>query len=136
VTAAVTAGIDVFVIGIATSDNPASAQTLERMAQAGGRAQMGATKHYPVANRAQLVTALSDITGQVQNCNFNLGTPPPSPSDVAVNVDGIRLERGTDWQYGVNNSSIAVTGNWCNKLKAGTAKNAEIIFGCPGVPIL
>lgn len=97
---------------------------------------MGATKHYPVANRTQLVAALSSIASEVRECTFNLGTPPPSPTDVAVNIDGMRLQRVTDWEYGSGNTSVVVGGSWCSKLKAGTASAAEIIFGCPGVPIL
>ena len=136
VAASVAAGIDVFVVGIATADTASSAQTLERMAEAGGRAQAGATKHYPVANRAELVAALSKITSQVRECTFELSTPPPSPTDVAVNIDGVRLMSGTDWDYGAGNMSVIVKGEWCTKLKSGAAKGADIIFGCPGVQIL
>lgn len=136
VTASVAAGIDVFVVGIATADNPSSAETLERMAQAGGRAQAGATKHYPVANRAELVAALSKIASQVRGCTFDLTTAPPSPTDVAVNIDGTRLVRGTDWNYGAGNMSVIVKGDLCAKLKTGAAKAAEIVFGCPGLQIL
>ena len=38
------------------------------------------TKYYPVANRADLVTALTAITGQVTNCVFPLSKPPPVPT--------------------------------------------------------
>ena len=49
---------------------------------------MGDPRYYPVASRAELVNALSLITGKVADCVFPLDKLPPSPDDVAVDVNG------------------------------------------------
>ena len=138
VTAAAAAGMPSFVVGIATQDGDAH-DTLNQMAVAGGRPRNGDVRYYPVASRDELTTALETITGQIVSCTFFLDKPPPSPNDVAVNVDGMRVARDTNsmegWNYGDGNRSVVLYGSVCDKLKAGDAKDVQIIFGCPGMPI-
>jgi hypothetical protein len=59
------------------------------------------------------------------------------PDNVAVEVDGVRIARDSSqgWQYGPGNTTVVLNGAVCDRLKAGTAKNVQIIFGCPGVVI-
>lgn len=131
------AGFDTFVIGIATAGTNAD-RVLSEMAMAGGRARMGAMPpYYPVANRADLVTALSAITRAVSDCRFALDKEPPSKDDVAVNLDGMRVPRDAmmGWEYSPDGKAIVVHGQACEDLKAGKIMNVEIIFGCPNVPI-
>jgi hypothetical protein len=134
ITEAVSAGFKVFVVGIATAGTGAHRQ-LNEMAVAGGEARMGDPQYYAVANKADLVAALTQITARVSNCVFPLDKTPPSPNDVAVNVSGRRLVKDTDWRYGANMRSIEVIGAACEALKAGSVDSVEIIFGCPNVPI-
>jgi hypothetical protein len=137
VTDALKAGIPSFIVGIATSGSEAH-DTLNMMADAGGRPRNDATKYYPVASRAELITALEVITGQIASCTFPLDTPPPVVENVAVEVDGARLARDNQvsgWSYGPNNRSIVLNGEVCDRLKAGTAKDVQILYGCPGAII-
>ena len=134
---ALKAGIASFVIGIATAGSNAH-ETLNLMADAGGRPRNDATKYYPVASRAELITALEVITGQIASCTFPLDTPPPVVDNVAVEVDGTRVSRdnmASGWSYGPNNRSIVLHGEVCDRLKAGTAKDVQILYGCPGAVI-
>jgi von Willebrand factor type A domain len=132
VTAARAAGIETFVIGLATQ---AATATLNQLAEAGGRPQTGAaTKYYSVSNGAALTAALASITGLVQNCTFPLGTAPPPGSTVVVQIDGTTLGMN-DWQYGAGSTSVIVTGAWCDKLKTDKAKTAAIKYRCDGLPI-
>jgi hypothetical protein len=89
---------------------------------------------YPVASRDELVSALEQITGQVASCTFALDPPPPAPNNVAVDVDGMRVNRDTTqtdgWNYGPNNRSIVFYGPACERLKAGAAANVQVIYGC------
>jgi hypothetical protein len=134
---ALKAGIPSFIVGIATAGSDAH-DTLNMMADAGGRPRNDATKYYPVASRAELITALEVITGQIASCTFPLDTPPPVVDNVAVEVDGTRLARdnpASGWSYGPNNRSIVLNGEVCERLKAGTAKDVQILYGCPGAVI-
>lgn len=134
ITDAVGAGFRVFVVGIATAGTGAHRQ-LNEMAVAGGEARVGDPQYYAVANKADLVAALTQITQRVSNCVFPLDMKPPSPNDVAVNLGGKRLTKDVDWKYGANMGSIEVTGASCEMLKAGSVETVEIVFGCPNVPI-
>jgi hypothetical protein len=131
------AGYKTYVVGIATNFGTASA-TLDRLADAGGTARMGMPRYYPVASKQDLISTLSVITGKVADCVFPLDQMPPSPNDVAVDVDGARLGRDMNkmsgWDYGAGNKSIEIYGAACEKIKAGTSA-VKIIFGCPGMVI-
>lgn len=139
VAAANAAGFATFVVGIAASgimvDGVDAFAVLNNMAQAGGRARDGDTKFYSANNQAELTTALGSIAQQAADCTFVLTEPPGSPGDVAVELDGARL--GTnDWSYGAGNRSIVIQGAYCDKLKKGDVKEAQVKFGCPGQVIL
>jgi hypothetical protein len=138
ITGAKAAGFDTFVVGIATAGTNAD-KVLNDMATAGGRPRAAMPLYYPVANRKDLVDALTQITQVVASCTFNLDKDPPSPNDVAVNLDGRRIMRDPGqtegWNYGAGNRSIILYGSVCEMLKMGKVNDVEIIFGCPNVPI-
>jgi len=136
ITAAAGAGFQTFVVGIATAGTEADA-TLNSFAVAGGQPRMGATKYYPATVRDELVTVLTQITGQVTNCIYPLSMQPPSPNDVAVNVGGMRIARDpmNGWDYGPGMQSVVLHGKACELAKSGMAGNVQIIFGCPNQPI-
>jgi hypothetical protein len=133
---AVGMGIQTFVIGLGTAAS--EHMVLNDLATAGMQARPGETKYYPAANRADLVTTLETITGKISSCVFALDKAPPSPEDVAVDVDGVRLSqdpaKAQGWAYGADGKSIELLGTACDALKTKGAK-VEITFGCPGVLI-
>lgn len=137
---AAAAGIRTFVVGIATHAEGATAQAaLDMWAGAGGVPRAGTPRYYPVNNQAELATALNEITVRVGTCVYPLAKAPPSPSDVAVDIDGRRIPRDTTrmngWDYTANMMSIEVFGPACEQLKMGKANDVQIIFGCPNMPI-
>jgi hypothetical protein len=138
VAAAAAAGIPSFIVGIATAGSDAH-DTLNQMAEKGGRPRTDSTKYYPVASRDELVSALETITGQIASCTFPLNPAPPVPDNVAVEIDGQRVthdvSQANGWSYGPQNKSLILYGAVCDSLKAGTAKNVQILYGCPGVTI-
>jgi hypothetical protein len=125
-------GFKTFVVGIATTFGNANA-TLSRMAEAGGVPRMGDPRYYPVASRQDLITTLSLITGRVSDCVFPLDKLPPSPNDVAVDVNGMRITRDSSrtsgWDYTADGKAIP-----CDQIKDANAQ-VKIVFGCPGVQI-
>jgi hypothetical protein len=137
--AARAAGIESFVIGIATLGTDAD-RVLGLMAAAGGRPRPMTPAYYPAGDRQELVAALGQITRVVETCSFPLDRDAPSPDDVAVNVDGMRVQRdrtrANGWDYGPGNRVINLYGAACETVKTGGVLNLEIVFGCPMMPIL
>jgi hypothetical protein len=131
------AGYKTFVIGIATTMSTAH-MTLNLMADAGGAPRTGDPRYYPVSSRQDLIAALSQITGKVADCVFPLDKVPVTPDAVAVDIDGMRVQRDPakmeGWNYGAANKTIEVYGAACEKIKKGTS-DVKIIFGCPGLEI-
>jgi hypothetical protein len=129
--AAAAAGFKTYVIGIAigvTAQN-----TLNRLATAGGVPRPDpVTQFYPVTSKADLVTALTAITGQVTNCVFPLSKPPPVPTNVKVTVAGARVQSDATngWSYTAGNGAIQFNGTACEQVK-NMPGNVEIVFGCP-----
>jgi hypothetical protein len=130
-------GYKTFVIGIATTFGNAN-MTLNLMAEAGGEPRMGDPRYYPVSSRMDLINTLSLITGRVADCVFPLDKLPPSPNDVAVDVNGMRVARDpmkmNGWDYTANSKAIQIHGPACDAIKDANAQ-VKITFGCPGVLI-
>ena len=130
-------GIPVFVVGIGLV--PEATQTLTGMAVAGGEAQAADPRYYPVASTADLVAVLDTIGGMVGSCSFSLGAVPPDPNNIAVVANGAKIPRDIThtegWDYGTGQTSVQLFGHFCDDAKAGNLKDAQAIFGCPGVVI-
>ncbi len=128
-------GFRTFVIGIAIAGT-AGERTLNSMAVAGGEPRDGETRYYPVSVKEDLVAALGQIASRLSNCTFPLARTPPSPDEVAVFVQGNRLQRDATqmdgWNYGGAYKSVQIFGPACDELKAGSATSVEIVFGCAG----
>ena len=132
------AGLHTFVVGI----NLAAAETpmLDMMAAAGREPRAGKPRYYAAENRQELADALLLIAGRIASCTFTLASPPPSPDDVAVTIDGKAVPRdparADGWDYaGAANSAIQIHGPACEALKAGNAASVQLLFGCPVIRI-
>ena len=140
-------GIKVPDVGIAFSDtwDPTDLKenevTLNNMAKAGGMPRPMDPAYYAANSSADLVSAFSQITGILISCTFDLkGMKPPSPDDVAVKIDGVKVPRdkthAEGWDYDADMANVVVYGQACEQLKGiGATNNVKIIFGCPGIII-
>jgi hypothetical protein len=132
VTAAATAGVHTFVIGIAT--DPGADGVLNQMAQNGLEARPGTTQYYPVANQNDLVTAINTIAGQIISCSFAMQQAPPNPDFVEIDVNNAKVPRDTThmdgWDFGPGDLSIQFYGSYCMSLQSGSVMNVEAIFQC------
>ena len=140
VTDAASAGFKTVVVGVATTKSSAT-QALNAMAVAGQMARESADpaapKYYLASTRDELVQALSEITGQVSSCVFDLSSAPPDPNNIAVKVDGMNAPRdatrGNGWEYiGTDYLQVGVYGSWCDGIKSATANSVNFVLGCPG----
>jgi hypothetical protein len=140
-------GIKVPVVGIAFSDtwDPTDLKenevTLNNMAKAGGMPRPTDPAYYAANSSADLAAAFAQITGILISCTFDLkGMKPPSPEDVAVKIDGVKVPRdkthAEGWDYDADMANVVVYGQACEGLKGiGATNNVKIIFGCPGIII-
>ncbi len=126
---ALTAGIPTFVVGIG---NTGAAATLTMMAQAGGRPTAAAPFYYQVNSGADLVAALSTISGSVRSCTFQLGSKPPDPTNVKVQADGVTVPpSATDgWGFNPGITAVILTGSYCQHVLDGTTQDVQVLFGC------
>jgi hypothetical protein len=129
---AAAAGFPTFVVGIAAG--AAADGVLNDMATAGGQPRMAMPGYYPVSSRADFITALGAIAGQVANCVFPLTKAPPENDDVTVEINGMKIMRDTTrmqgWDYGPGKKSIQLYGAACEQLKKGTGDKVAITYGC------
>ena len=140
-------GIKVPVIGVAFSstwdptDLDDNEVTLNEMAKAGGMPRPMDPAYYAANSSTELAAAFAQITGVVISCTFDLkGMKPPSPDDVAVKIDGVKVPRdkahGQGWDYDADMANVVIYGQSCDQLKGvGATNNVKIIFGCPGIVI-
>ena len=128
------AGFKVYVLGVGTET-----VNLNQLADAGGT-----SGYYSATSPEALTAALANIVGSVVSCTFGLGTPPPVPSNVAVqfnNDPSIRAPHDTShtngWDYTTTaNTSIQLYGSWCDDVTNGKYTSAQILKGCPGGAII
>jgi hypothetical protein len=124
--AALTAGYQVYVIGIGTEVG-----NLDNFAVAGG------TDHYyPATSAAELAAALDTISKAVASCTFEMSQTPPDPSNVAVYLDGVLVPMNADngWAFGASAKTVILTGSVCEQVTTGGASRVQVLFGCPGQP--
>ena len=113
------------------------ADTLNRMAEAGGTARPGNPgdpEYYPVSDQSSLETALANITMQIISCTFALDQTPPSDSSyIGVSVGGQPIARDPSKINGWNVDAIAKTitfyGAACTALQSNPAA-VSVTFAC------
>jgi hypothetical protein len=118
------AGFKVYVVGIGPN-----LPNLTQLAQNGGT-----TDFYPVDSPQALVDALSSISKLVGSCSFKSDQAPPDESNVAVYVNGKRVDPDSNngWTFGANSQEIVLTGDYCSQMSSGDGADVQILFGCPG----
>jgi len=139
VTAAYNAGFPTFVVGIATTSDPAATNSLNAMAVSGGEAQTGAaTQYYAVSDTATLVSVLNKILGKALSCtiplsgvNGTLDKVAVSAKDVNGNTIEIMQDPTNGWSYtDATKTAIILNGDSCNSLQSVTYTDFHFIFTC------
>jgi hypothetical protein len=128
ITAAMTAGFKVYVIGIGPAAN---IPNLDRFAAAGGT-----EKYYPATSANELATALASISKAVSSCTFTFTPPTGSDaSNLAVYVDGKLVEKDptNGWSIGATSQTVQLNGSTCELVKSKAAA-VQVYFGCAGSP--
>ncbi|HEX7500114.1 MAG TPA: VWA domain-containing protein [Polyangia bacterium] len=122
--AAYAAGYQVYVIGIGPNlDN------LTQLAKNGGT-----TDFYKVSSPQDLASALSSISKLVGSCSFNSDQAPQDVNNVAVYVNGQKVDKDSNngWTFGASSQEIILTGDHCTQMSSGDQADVQILFGCQG----
>jgi hypothetical protein len=125
--AAYALGIPVYVIGIGPSVG-----NLDSMAAAGGT-----VTYYAATSPQQLADALAKISKIVATtCTFQTPMAPPDDSRVYVYVEKklIAGDSSNGWMFGATDSTIVLTGTYCQDMLAGNTTDVQVIFGCKDEP--
>jgi von Willebrand factor type A domain len=141
--AAYDAGFPTFVVGVLGGDSTGNHDKLNAMGVAGGRPPPGsanpiADKFFLTTTRDSLIGALQAITSQVASCVFAFETAPPDPTNIAVKINGERInEDATDgWSYTSDQHlGVELHGAACQNVRDANQSSIDMIFGCPGKPI-
>ena len=126
-----TGGVDTFVIGLAGTSE--YVETLNDMADAGGRPQAGPVHYYAAEDQTALTAALTAIAGNVISCVVELDEAPDYPDYVHIYMDGGEVPRDPNngWDYTDNtNTAIEFYGDACDTLKDGQDHVVTATFAC------
>jgi hypothetical protein len=128
-------GLRTYVIGTATPTSPQH-RTLNDLAAAGGEPRAGDQKYWPALDKAQMLTALDEITDRMGTCVLMVNALAPEPDYVALNIGNTRIPRDParreGWNWGGTPQTVHVYGEACTMLKKNPLVTAELVFGCQG----
>jgi hypothetical protein len=127
ITAAATAGVKTYVIGIGSS-----AGNLDSFAAAGQT-----EKYYPATSPDALTAALSSIVVAVGSCGFTMSAAPADPNNLGVYLDKVNkvpLDPSDGYSLSADSLTVTFNGSYCDGLKKGTFQVVQVFFGCPGAP--
>jgi len=132
ITTAAAMGVKTYVIGI---DLDGVNSTMNMMAEAGGTARAGNVKYYPVADQAEMVSALENITEQIISCTFALDYSP-NLDYVSVTVGGAGISRdpshANGWDIDLNAKTLTFYGAACTTLQQNP-DTVSVVVGCPPI---
>jgi len=131
-------GIKTFVVGFGGAVDEIQ---LDKLAVAGGAAQMGATKYFRADTAGDLAIAFQSIADQVVGCSYLVDPPPEDLAQMYVWFEGTELvprdpSHMAGWDYDLASQRITLDGMYCMRLKTHAVTKLDVIFGCPSPPIL
>jgi hypothetical protein len=133
---AFTDGIRTYVVSVG---NDVSDVHLQEMANAGAGKlptdMMDPEPFYKALDPQQLVDAFKQIIADFVTCEFTLdGEIVGDPCEGTVEVDGIPLECGVEWDS-TSSTTIELLGGACELLKDGEEHTIEVVFPCGTVAV-
>jgi hypothetical protein len=92
--------------------------------------------YYQADDAVGLAAAFDEIVRGVVSCEYRLDRAPDDLARVFVFLDDTTMvardtAHGDGWDYDEATQTITFYGGPCDALRAGTARDVDIVFGCP-----
>jgi|GEM_PF-6326725 len=134
------AGIPVYVIGFAVNDDDELIETLNAMANAGGKAKADPfNKYYTADNATEFQAAMNEISADAATCTFELAEAAPNATSTTVflaDADGAAIEildsdasMVNGWTF-TDDKTIEVFGAACDTVLASPQLQLRAAFDC------
>lgn len=123
-------GIGTYVVGLPGSETYAA--VLDRLAQAGGHPNSGATAYYAATDTSELSAALYAIgTGVTIACDIALQQVPDDLNHLNVYFDDqvVPYDPVNGWTW-AGSDHVSLVGDACATLQSGTVGKLQFVYGC------
>jgi len=129
------AGFPVYVIGLPGTEGQGT--LLDNLAEAGGTALTTSPKYYRVdvaTEEASLLAALKRIAAKiVGTCTYQLNDRRLQPNLINVFVDDVVLPADPVNGWKLEDQTVTLVGQACERILSGDALNVRVVAGCPTV---
>ena len=129
-------GIPTWIVGLRSNADAVFVDVLNRMAEAGGRPQMGAAQRfYSASSQQELESALGTIRQQVGRCRYLTPSVPDVGGTIALQLDGAFVpfdgaqREGWSW-IDADNGELALHGDACSHAESLPLEALSAIVKC------
>lgn len=127
--------IPTWVIGLRSTSDAVFVDTLNRMADAGGKPREGANHFYSATSQSELVSAFSDIRAQVGACLYLTTSVPDIGGSIELRISGDFVpydETKQDGWHWVDpgNGELALSGSACARALNLNISQLEVVVAC------
>ena len=130
------AGIPTWIVGLRGSNDSLFVDVLNRMADAGGRPQVGgAQRFYSASSQLELETAFRTIREQVGRCRYLTPSVPDVGGTIELHLDGSFLPYdpthtgGWTW-VDTGNGELELNGDACTRSESLPLEALEVVVKC------
>lgn len=133
--AAVNAGIPTWVVGLRSTDDARFVDVLNRLADAGGRPQVGSQRFFSAASQLELENAFAAIRAQVSVCHYLTSSVPNAGGSLELRLDDVFIPydvqgvNGWTW-IDSGNGEFALHGDACTKALARPVSALAVWVRC------
>ncbi|MFZ5440847.1 MAG: vWA domain-containing protein [Myxococcota bacterium] len=128
-------GVPTWIIGLRSSNDALFVDTLNRMADAGGRPRTGTQRFYAASSQQELETAFTDVRRQVGACHYLTTSVPNEGGSIELHLDGDFIPfdptatRGWTW-VDAGNGELALHGDACARAEALPLSALSVVVAC------
>lgn len=126
------AGVFTYVIGVLGDED--FDDSMNALAEAGGRPRSGDRAYYDVESLDELTDAVRTIGSAVaQNCEIELLDRPPAANELNVYFDGEVVPNDGAQGWTLNGEVVTLHGDACHRVRGGEVTEVQLISGCETV---
>jgi hypothetical protein len=126
-------GIPSWVIGLRSPGDALFVDVLNRMADAGGRARVGAQRFFSAGSQQELTEALTEIGRQVGRCRYLTTAIPDVGGSIEFRIDGqfVKYDQANGWAWAdVGNGELVLSGSACDLAEKFPLSALSVVIAC------